>query len=200
MYQKICGARQVWACRNPKMLRKCKIFLLSGALVALTFTGLGLFGQTSGQNQQKKHWRRMVSFAEGKAILEAAWTHRSSIDGIPYKPDCSHLVHEIYSLVGLDYDYAPSTDLYYNHVASFRRVFHPQPGDLIVWLGHVGIVVSPLDHSFYSSLNSGLLTDNYLKRYWRKRGTPHFYRYSLANGMQRIHLDLSRTLVTHLQS
>ena len=199
MYQKICGGPQVWARRHPKMLRNCKIGLLSGALLALTFSGLSSSAQTTQHGRTGKRWPRLLLFSEGKAILEAAWTHRSNVD-VDDKPDCSHLVHDIYSLIGLDYEYAPSRDLYFNEVASFRRVFHPQPGDLIVWLGHVGIVVSPLEHSFYSSLNSGLLVDDYLKRYWRRRGTPRFYRYRLSDRIQRSRFEMAATLLSRAPS
>lgn len=158
------------------MLTKLKIFVLSGSFLALTFYGSSSFAQSPTH----RHWPRLVSFQEGKAIVEAAWQSRVSLD---YKPDCSHLVHEVYSLIGLDYDYLPSRELYKGAADSFQRVFKPQPGDLIVWLGHVGIVVSPQEHSFYSSLRSGLLTNNYVTKYWRGRGKPRFYRYRLAPGM-----------------
>src|SRR5689334_16051226 len=197
MYQKICGRSQAWTSRNPRMLRTCKISLLSGALLALTFSGLSSTAQTTQHGKAAKRWPRLLSFAEGKAILEAAWTHRSSVDD---QPDCSHLVHDVYSLIGLDYDYAPSRSLYFNEVTAFRRVFHPQPGDLIVWLGHVGIVVSPLEHSFYSSLNSGMLVDDYLKRYWRGRGAPRFYRYRMTDRSQRSHFELATSLLNRAQS
>jgi len=197
MYQKICGGWQVRIRRNPRMLRNCKIGLLSGALLALTFSGLSSSAQTAQQNRLARHWPRLLSVSEGKAILEAAWQHR---DGIDLQPDCSHLVHDIYSLIGLDYEYAPSRDLYRNEVTAFRRVFHPQAGDLIVWLGHVGIVVSPLEHSFYSSLNSGLLVDDYLRHYWRNRGTPRFYRYRMLDQMHRVRFDLATSLMNRAQS
>ena len=197
MYQKICGGWQARIRRNPRMLRNCKIGLLSGALVALTFSGLSSSAQTIHHNRSAKRWPRLLSLSEGRAILEAAWQHRDSID---LQPDCSHLVHDIYSLVGLEYEYAPSRDLYRNEVSAFRRVFHPQAGDLIVWLGHVGIVVSPLEHSFYSSLNSGLLVDDYLKRYWKNRGTPRFYRYRMLDQMQRVRFDIATSLMNRAQS
>lgn len=199
MYQKICGRSPDWARRNPRMLRTCKIGLLSGALLALTFSGLSSTAQTTEHGKTAKRWPRLLSFAEGKAILEAAWTHRSNVD-LDDQPDCSHLVHDIYSLIGLEFDYAPSRNLYFNEVAVFTRVFHPQPGDLIVWLGHVGIVVSPLEHSFYSSLNSGLLVDDYLKRYWRKRGTPRFYRYRMTDRLQRSRFEIATSLLNRAQS
>jgi cell wall-associated NlpC family hydrolase len=90
--------------------------------------------------------------------------------------DCSHLVHAVYEAAGLRYAYAPSSELYAG-VESFERVKAPLPGDLVVWRGHVGIVVKPSEHIFFSYLSSGPGTDNYETEYWRHRGRPRFYRY-----------------------
>ncbi len=92
--------------------------------------------------------------------------------------DCSHLVHDIYEHAGLPYDYATSRDLY-DGVDAFRRVYHPQPGDVIVWRGHVGIVVDPEARSFLSALRSGVKVSNYATQYWKMRGHARFYRYAL---------------------
>lgn len=92
--------------------------------------------------------------------------------------DCSHLVHDIYQRAGLPYDYATSRDLY-DGVDAFRRVYDPLPGDIVVWRGHVGIVVDPEEHSFLSALRSGVKVSAYDTRYWKMRGRPRFYRYSL---------------------
>jgi len=90
--------------------------------------------------------------------------------------DCSHLVHNIYDRAGFSYPYADSSDLY-RGTDHFRRVKNPQPGDLIVWQGHVGIVVSPARHIFFSSLTRGPGTDKYDAQYWKERGPAKFYRY-----------------------
>jgi hypothetical protein len=92
------------------------------------------------------------------------------------EPDCSHLVHAIYEEAGFTYAYAPSSDLYAG-VEGFQRVKKPEPGDLIVWRGHVGIVIKPSQHIFFSVLSSGPGTDDYTTRYWKHRGKPRFYRY-----------------------
>lgn len=90
--------------------------------------------------------------------------------------DCSHLVHTIYERAGFPYSYAPSADLY-EGMQPFQRVKRPQPGDLIVWRGHVGIVTKPSEHLFYSFLRSGPGIDDYSAKYWRRLGHPRFYRY-----------------------
>lgn len=91
-------------------------------------------------------------------------------------PDCSHLVHSIYERAGFPYPYADSEDLY-SGAKGFRRVAHPEPADLIVWHGHVGIVLRPSGHQFFSFLSTGPGIDDYRSRYWRGRGQPRFYRY-----------------------
>jgi hypothetical protein len=90
--------------------------------------------------------------------------------------DCSHLVHAIYDQAGFPYAYAPSSDLYAG-VDGFQRVKQPEPGDLIVWRGHAGIVVQPSKHIFFSFMSSGPGTDDYQSPYWKHRGHPRFYRY-----------------------
>jgi hypothetical protein len=92
------------------------------------------------------------------------------------EPDCSHLVHAIYQRAGFSYTYAPSSDLYAG-VEGFQRVKLPEPGDLIVWRGHVGIVIQPSQHIFFSFMTSGPGIDDYHAPYWKNRGHPRFYRY-----------------------
>jgi hypothetical protein len=90
--------------------------------------------------------------------------------------DCSHLVNRVYSRAGFPYAYTTSSQIF-NGAAGFIRVRRAQAGDLVAWRGHVGIVVDPARHSFYSSLRKGLGLDNYESPYWRGRGEPRFYRY-----------------------
>jgi hypothetical protein len=111
---------------------------------------------------------------EGEIIVNAAWERERQTAS---KPDCSHLVHEVYSLAGYPYPYADSFDLYIG-TKGFVRVVKPQPGDLIVWRGHVGIVVDPGEHSFYSSVTSGIRTEFYDAPEWKARGQARFYRYA----------------------
>jgi len=90
--------------------------------------------------------------------------------------DCSHFVHGLYERAGFPYQYASSSDLYAG-VNEFRRVSTPQPGDLVVWPGHTGIVTNPSRHSFFSILSSGPGVDSYATPYWKRRGRPRFFRY-----------------------
>jgi len=116
---------------------------------------------------------RPLSLKEGRGIVERmAWAD----DEEGLAPDCSHLVHRLYQQAGYPYPYARSLDLY-RGTGQFLRVRYPQLGDLIVWLGHVGIVVNPREHSFFSSVTSGTRIEDYSAPYWRARGYPHFYRY-----------------------
>lgn len=116
---------------------------------------------------------RLVSAEQGRAIADTALQQDQPARGAQ---DCSHLVHQIYSLAGYEYPYASSFELYAGH-ASFRRVRYPQAGDLIAWRGHVGVVLEPRQHTFFSLVRSGLQAEDYTGPYWRSRGRPRFYRY-----------------------
>jgi hypothetical protein len=117
---------------------------------------------------------QLLSADEGLSILGAALEGRYKTQS---RSDCSHLVHAIYEKAGFPYKYQKSSDLYAG-VDEFHRVTQPQPGDLIVWLGHAGIVVSPAQHTFYSALRSGFGMQPYDSVYWKRRGRPHFFRYA----------------------
>lgn len=119
---------------------------------------------------QDQHW---LTSDDRLSVLAAALDTRVRREA---DPDCSHLVHAIYQAAGLPYVYAPSSDLYAG-VNSFQRVKAPLPGDLVVWRGHVGIVIRPSRHIFFSYLSSGPGTDDYETTYWKHRGRPRFYRY-----------------------
>jgi hypothetical protein len=95
--------------------------------------------------------------------------------------DCSHFVQWLFEQAGLYYDYAPSQILY-DGMVGFERVFQPERGDLIVWPGHVGIVVDPEEETFLSALRSGVKTSSYISEYWKSRGDPRFYRYLRGSG------------------
>jgi hypothetical protein len=116
---------------------------------------------------------RLLTAKEGRTIVNTARELGRPTDGIV---DCSHLIHEIYQNAGFDYPYQSSFELYAG-AEKFVRVRFPHGGDLIVWPGHVGIVVDPLLHSFYSLVRTGLVEQDYEGVYWKSRGTPRFYRY-----------------------
>lgn len=125
------------------------------------------------ESQQAPATVRLLNAREGRNIAAAALEREDAFRGAQ---DCSHLVNQIYSDAGYEYAYASSFDLYAGN-GNFRRVRHAQAGDLITWPGHVGIVINPAKHSFYSLVRSGLQTEDYLGPYWRSRGRPRFYRY-----------------------
>src|SRR5205823_6627025 len=129
-------------------------------------------GNTSG-SRATYATAKLLNPDQGLAIIGAALEFRHH--KAP-RPDCSHFVNTIYERAGYPYAYANSTELY-SGTDSFHRVSRPQPGDLIVWPGHVGIVVHPAQHSFFSALRSGLGVEDYESPYWRKRGHPRFFRY-----------------------
>jgi len=116
---------------------------------------------------------RPIARKEGRIILAAIPTIDTESDS---ETDCSHLVHDVYEQAGFPYDYVTSRELYIGSV-NFTRVRVPQPGDLIVWRGHVGIVIDPKQHSFFSFVRSGPDTLFYDSPYWRSRGIARFFRY-----------------------
>jgi hypothetical protein len=165
--------------RRPKRSRN-GLALVSSYLVVL-FAALSLCPLRAAASQEgHRETYRLLTRGEGLAIVDAISDHHQSLRGKRAKPDCSHLVNDIYDLAGFPYAYAKSADLYRGH-ASFLRVNAPQPGDLIVWRGHVGLVLDPRQHFFYSSVRSGFETEDYTSAYWRRRGAPRFYRYRAAS-------------------
>jgi cell wall-associated NlpC family hydrolase len=128
--------------------------------------------QNISSNSNRENARTLTS--DDRLSLIAA-----ALDETPHRRserDCSHLVHAIYEQAGFPYRYAPSSEIYVG-IEEFRRVKRPQPGDLVVWRGHVGIVIKPSQHIFFSYLRSGPGTDDYDAVYWKSRGHARFYRY-----------------------
>lgn len=123
---------------------------------------------------------RLLTSAEGRLILDVAWQQDLPVRG---SQDCSHLVHRIYSNAGFEYPYASSNDIYAGS-ESFARVKYPHAGDLIAWPGHVGIVVDPARHSFFSLVRSGLGEQDYTAPYWRSRGIARFYRFKISRSRE----------------
>jgi cell wall-associated NlpC family hydrolase len=130
---------------------------------------------------------------DGLAVIAAALD--SSVH-LRAKRDCSHLVHAIYDRAGFPYSYVDSSDLYVG-TPDFKRVAHPQPGDLVVWPGHVGIVVNPSAKVFFSAMRSGPGIDAFDAPYWKGRGPVRFYRYLNRNPVQNASKARDRLLPTH---
>lgn len=137
---------------------------------------IGGVSVVSAQSCRQPDAPRLLSREQGQALVDFALQH-GRWNG--RKPDCSHLVHKIYTQAGLNYPYAESRHLY-RGTGSFERVSRPQPGDLIVWLGHVGIVVSPGQRTFFSSVRSGIITEPWTTDSWKMRGRPRFFRYRVG--------------------
>ena len=130
--------------------------------------------ETPALQQQKPIGFRALTLSEGLTILGVALDSRHH--HADFSADCSHFVHGLYEPAGFPYEYASSSDLYAG-IDEFRRVASPQPGDLAVWRGHAGVVVNPVQHSFFSVLSSGPGVDSYDAPYWKQRGQPRFFRY-----------------------
>jgi NlpC/P60 family protein len=130
---------------------------------------------------------------EGEALVDIAVGAAADLDD---QPDCSHFVHLVYSDAGLAYKYESSRDLYRGGAVEFTRVKKPQAGDLIVWPGHVGIVVSRKEKTFFSSVNSGIITESWTAAHWIARGRPRFYRYRVT---EETDLSLLQTSTTETQ-
>jgi cell wall-associated NlpC family hydrolase len=159
------GPHQNWTMRNgPKA---ALIVLLCGMALCLCRAK-----DSAGTAKPAVSTRHALNSRERRALVAIALKSKTP----PAGRDCSHLVHAVYERAGFPYAYAPSDDLY-DGIAGFQRVSKPKPADLIVWHGHVGIVIRPSEHAFFSFLRSGPVMDDYSNEYWTRRGRPRFYRY-----------------------
>ena len=132
--------------------------------------------QTASPANEDSPNGRLMSVAEGRSILRTAfqgdeWEREAR--------DCSHVVHAVYVTAGFAYPYASSFEIYSGD-DNFARVKYPRAGDVIAWPGHLGIVVNPARHSFFSLVRTGLEEQHYGSAYWRSRGRPRFYRYRVV--------------------
>ena len=163
--------------------RRMRRWLKSVAAVLVVFALPGAAQQAAGSLSINQSTARasgarvgaqhLLTPDDGLAVISAALDTQRRLGA---NHDCSHLVHAIYERAGFPYQYADADDLF-NGLDGFRRVVHPQTGDLIVWHGHVGIVVRPSRHVFFSFLSAGPGTDDYRSAYWIGRGAVRFYRY-----------------------
>jgi NlpC/P60 family len=148
----------------------------SGMVCAWLVAAVPAAAQVAAPVRASDASQRLLSAKEGRAIVNVAWQQEQSGSEAE---DCSHLVHEIYANAGFEYPYASSFEIYAGN-ENFARVKIPHPGDVIAWPGHVGIVVDPLQHSFYSLVRTGLEEQDYESAYWKSRGGPRFYRYRVG--------------------
>src|SRR5260370_17217509 len=118
---------------------------------------------------------QLLNAKQGRSIVDAAKDQEQTARD---PQDCSHLVHQAYLEAGFEYPYANSFHLYAGN-KNFQAVRHPRAVDLILWRGHVGRVLDPIEHSFYSQVRTGLEAQDYLGTYWKARGRPRFYRYKV---------------------
>src|ERR1700719_5409019 len=63
----------------------------------------------------------LLNADEGLTLVNTAWEQK---DQARRRPDCSHLVHQIYELSGFPYPYASSYDLYAG-INNLPRVYTP---------------------------------------------------------------------------
>jgi cell wall-associated NlpC family hydrolase len=154
-------------CETYKMTRR---FIFVALCLA---TASAALGQNVRPSSVETPAPRPIARKEGRLILAAIPAIDADSES---ETDCSHLVHDVYEQAGFSYDYVSSRELYIGST-NFARVRAPQPGDLIVWRGHVGIVIDPKQHSFFSFVRSGPDTQFYDSPYWRSRGIARFFRY-----------------------
>ena len=147
-------------------------FIFAALCLAAPSTALG---QNVRPASAETRGPRPIAKTEGRKILATIPTVDVESES---ETDCSHLVHDIYEQAGFPYEYASSRDLYIGST-NFTRVRVPQAGDLVVWRGHVGIVINPQQHSFFSFVSSGPDTQFYNSPYWRSRGVARFFRYTI---------------------
>jgi hypothetical protein len=164
-------------------LKKC--LLLASSLILLT---TGLLQKSPAQEMQSPITKFSSSLQDGPDLSqEGPLDARSFLLQMGFQIpdtdlDCSHFVQYLYEQAGLYYEYAPSRVLYAG-MEPFKRVRYPEAGDVIVWQGHMGVVVDPEEGTFLSAVRSGVKTYSYRSAYWKRRGRPHFLRYRGIDGV-----------------
>ena len=162
---------------RPRSIASQRVVVALGVAWVCRIGAAAAEAQLAHATQELASTRRLLSAEEGRSIVTAA-----SEQPAPETQDCSHLVHQIYLNAGFEYSYGSSFEMYAGH-KSFARVTFPHAGDLIVWPGHMGIVVNPVTHSFYSLVSTGWEEQDYQAPYWKSRGRPRFYRYRVENSV-----------------
>jgi NlpC/P60 family len=155
----------------------CETYKMTHRFIFIAFclaTASAALGQNVRPASAETSGPSPIARKEGRKILATIPTVDTESES---ETDCSHLVHDVYAQAGFPYDYVSSRELYIGN-KNFTRVHSPQAGDLVVWRGHVGIVIDPKEHSFFSSVRSGPDTQFYDSPYWRSRGSARFFRYT----------------------
>jgi len=168
------AAREKWRSSAARLIWRA---VPAGALLFVS-----MFGDSRAEAQRvvqakTKDAPGLLGAEEGRVLVDVALEQIAPLAGAR---DCSHVVHAIYVSAGHAYPYASSSEIYSGD-RNFVRVRHPRAGDVIAWWGHVGIVVDPGRHSFYSLVRTGLQAQDYESAYWKSRGQPRFYRLRVAS-------------------
>jgi cell wall-associated NlpC family hydrolase len=101
--------------------------------------------------------------------------------------DCSHFVYQVLNSARRTVatagpipqlvDYRSTTTIEVS--GAFYPVPIPEPGDLVLWDGHVGIVISPQRGTFIGAQTStGVAEASYTTGYWAKRAGLRFLRFA----------------------
>jgi len=174
----------------------CETYKMTGRFIFVAMclaTASTALGQSTRPNSAEAPGPRPIARAEGRKILATIPTVTVDVES-EFETDCSHLVHDVYERAGFVYDYVSSRELYIGST-NFTRVRLPQAGDLVVWRGHVGIVIDPKEHSFFSFVRSGPDTQFYDSPYWHSRGIARFFRYVTEKPL---HADRTLEAAGHL--
>jgi cell wall-associated NlpC family hydrolase len=149
------------------------------AICVCVISAVSAEAQTALPAKENSPNARLMSVAEGRVIVRTAFQGDEREQGAR---DCSHVVQAVFATAGFAYPYASSFEIY-SGGENFARVKYPRAGDVIAWPGHVGIVVNPAQHSFFSLVRTGLEEQDYESVYWRSRGRPRFYRLRIGSGV-----------------
>jgi len=152
----------------PLSVRSAVLFLAVSGFLSAPISAQGNLVRRENSDRSS-----LLTGDDGLAVIAAALDSQRRANA---RADCSHLVHTIYEHAGFPYSYVSSAGIY-RGTSEFQRVTHPRPGDLVVWPGHVGIVVNPAQRVFFSKLRRGPGIDAYDAQYWKERGQVRFYRY-----------------------
>ena len=96
--------------KQPKRLRYGLTLIAPCVLTIAGALSLCPLRAAASQETHREAYR-LLTRDEGLAIVDAVSDHHQSLRGKRAKPDCSHLVNDIYALAGFPFPYAKSADL-----------------------------------------------------------------------------------------